>query len=118
PATPPASRLNPQHLAYVIYTSGSTGQPKGVAVTHRGLVNHMLWMRHDYPVDERDVVLNRTAISFDASGWEIWLPLVAGAAVSLAPANITENLNELWAYVERHSVTVAQFVPSLLQPII
>src|SRR6266566_1283569 len=30
-------------LAYVIFTSGSTGRPKGVQVTHRGLVNHVLW---------------------------------------------------------------------------
>ena len=30
-------RIDPATAAYVIYTSGSTGQPKGVAVTHRGL---------------------------------------------------------------------------------
>ena len=67
PTTAPATSLQPQHPAYVIYTSGSTGTPKGVAVTHHGLVNHMLWMMADYPVDKRDVVLGRTAISFDAA---------------------------------------------------
>ena len=71
PTTAPATGLQPQHPAYVIYTSGSTGMPKGVMISHNGLVNHMMWMRADYPVGDDDVVLCRTAISFDAAGWEI-----------------------------------------------
>ena len=40
---PPARRLHPDGIAYVIYTSGSTGAPKGVANTHRALVNRLDW---------------------------------------------------------------------------
>src|SRR5262249_42574831 len=57
PAPAPAVDLDPNPPAYVIYTSGSTGTPKGVLVTHGGLLNHMLWMMADYPVDHADVVL-------------------------------------------------------------
>ena len=59
PTTAPAVTLDPHHPAYVIYTSGSTGTPKGVVVAHGSLINHMLWMMADYPVDEDDVVLGR-----------------------------------------------------------
>src|SRR6201991_2423566 len=114
PATAPVTDLAPQHPAYVIYTSGSTGTPKGVAVTHGGLVNHMMWMRADYPVDDNDAVLCRTAISFDAAGWEIWLPLLSGATLCIAPSHLIHDPSQFSRYVKHHGITIAQFVPSLL----
>src|SRR5262249_46430183 len=117
PASPPRSGLAPQHPAYVIYTSGSTGTPKGVLVSPRGLVNHMSWMMADHPVDERDVVLCRTAISFDAAGWEVWLPLFSGAAVCITPSQLAHDPTQFSAYLKRQAITIAQFVPSLLAAI-
>ena len=35
----------PDHPAYVIYTSGSTGRPKGAVISHRAIVNRLLWMQ-------------------------------------------------------------------------
>ena len=58
---------------------------------HAGLANHMAWMMADYPVGRDDVVLCRTAISFDAAGWEIWLPLLSGAAVCVTPERLARD---------------------------
>ncbi len=106
--------LSPQNPAYVIYTSGSTGTPKGVVVTHAGLLNHMLWMMSEYPVSENDQILSRTSVSFDAAGWEIWLPLLSGAALNVAPAHVTRDPQQLIDYIKQQRITIAQFVPSLL----
>jgi amino acid adenylation domain-containing protein len=106
--------FSPHNPAYVIYTSGSTGAPKGVVVTQEGLTNHMAWMMNAYPVGTEDLVLSRTAISFDAAGWELWLPLLCGAGLALAPGSISREPEQLVTFIRDHAVTVAQFVPSLL----
>ncbi|MEC3980970.1 non-ribosomal peptide synthetase [Amycolatopsis sp. H20-H5] len=73
----------PDRLAYVIYTSGSTGRPKGVQVSHRALA--------DFAADTRfangahDRVLMHTAHAFDVSCYEIWVPLLNGGTVVVAP---------------------------------
>ncbi|HEY6788907.1 MAG TPA: amino acid adenylation domain-containing protein, partial [Trebonia sp.] len=116
PARPPAGP--PAHgaaAAYVLYTSGSTGTPKGVVVGHAALASHMAWMAGSYPVAAGDVVLCRTSPAFDAAQWEIWLPLVSGAAVHLAPDEATRDLAALAAVIESSGATVVQLTPSLLR---
>lgn len=51
----------PESLAYVIYTSGSTGQPKGVMVEHKSLVNRLKWMQEKYPINNQDMILQKTS---------------------------------------------------------
>ena len=84
PATATGVRTAPDNLAYVIYTSGSTGQPKGVMISQGALCNHMLWMHERFPLKATDVVLQKTPFSFDASVWEFYAPLLAGARLVMA----------------------------------
>ena len=75
--------------AYVIYTSGSTGTPKGVEVLHRGIVR--LVCGADYAqLDETQSVLQLAVLSFDASTFEIWGPLLHGGRCVLAPVQFPE----------------------------
>src|SRR5712691_5668375 len=53
-STPPVTDLRADNLAYVIYTSGSTGQPKGVEITHAGLLNLVFWHQRAFRVTPAD----------------------------------------------------------------
>src|SRR5690606_19124679 len=75
----------PDDAAYVIYTSGSTGDPKGVLVTHRAIVNRLLWMQAHYGIGPHDRILQKTPATFDVSVWEFFLPFIAGAMLVVAP---------------------------------
>lgn len=80
---PPAT-VTATSLAYVMYTSGSTGQPKGVMIPHRGivrLVNNTNYTH--FGPDER--VLQLAPMTFDASTFELWGPLLHGGCCVLFP---------------------------------
>ncbi|APB69496.1 non-ribosomal peptide synthase/polyketide synthase [Paenibacillus polymyxa] len=108
----PAS--GPEHLAYVIYTSGSTGKPKGVMVEHRPVINRLLWMQNAYPIDSRDTILQKTAITFDVSVWELFWWAWTGAKVCLLPPGGEKNPETILDTIERQAVTTMHFVPSML----
>jgi amino acid adenylation domain-containing protein len=108
----------PANVAYVIYTSGSSGRPKGVMVTHSALCNHMRWMRDAFGFDEADVVLQKTPITFDASIWEFYVPLLAGAELVMARPGGHQDSSYLVRTIIEHRVTVVQVVPTLLRMLI
>ncbi|HYO62019.1 MAG TPA: amino acid adenylation domain-containing protein [Pyrinomonadaceae bacterium] len=107
-----------RHVAYVIYTSGSTGRPKGVAVTHASIVNHMLWMQEQFPLEPTDAVLQKTPFSFDASVWEFYAPLLAGARLVMARPGGHQDGAYLVRAVAEQGITVLQVVPTLLRMLV
>ena len=104
-----------ESLAYVIYTSGSTGRPKGVAVSHQAIVNRLLWMQEALPLADGDRVLQKTSLGFDASIWELFCPLLAGASVILGSPGVERDPAAMVRQIARERVSVLQLVPSLLR---
>jgi amino acid adenylation domain-containing protein len=112
---PVSNSVAAANLAYIIYTSGSTGRPKGVMIPHAGICNHMLWMQRVYPLQEADVVLQKTPFGFDASVWEFFAPLLAGAKLVMAQPEGHLDPAYLAKTILAHGVSILQLVPSQLR---
>lgn len=110
----PADVNTPQDLAYVIYTSGSTGKPKGVMIEHRSLVNRLHWMQQRYPIDQNDVILQKTPYYFDVSVWELFWWALQGAKLCFLTPGGEWNPLAIVKTIQKHHVSVMHFVPSML----
>ena len=99
----PNAGVAAHNLAYVMYTSGSTGRPKGVGVVHRGVVR--LVKNTDYvELGQDEVFLQFAPLSFDASTFEIWAPLLNGGRLVVFPPG-PASLAELGDCIEKQRVT-------------
>ncbi|MEV5937092.1 amino acid adenylation domain-containing protein, partial [Streptomyces sp. NPDC052079] len=104
--------------AYVIYTSGSTGRPKGVVVGHAALANFLqdLGERCALTPDER--LLAVTTVGFDIAALELYVPLLAGAAVVLADRDTVRDPRALAELIDAAGISVVQATPSLWHQIV
>ena len=115
PVTAPAGGAQPENLAYVIYTSGSTGVPKGVMTAHAAIVNRLSWMDAAYGLKGEERVLQKTPFSFDVSVWELFWPLLKGAALVVARPEGHKDAEYLREVIETQAISIIHFVPSMLQ---
>lgn len=110
----PDPQVLADEAAYVVYTSGSTGRPKGVVISHASVTNYLTWMLDEFGVAEGDRMLQKTPAGFDGAVLEFFWPLISGAALVLARPGGNREPEYLAELIERESITIAQFMPSVL----
>ncbi|HTG31297.1 MAG TPA: non-ribosomal peptide synthase/polyketide synthase, partial [Thermoanaerobaculia bacterium] len=103
----------PETLAYVIYTSGSTGRPKGVQVSRGGLLSLVRWHLRAWDVAACDRATLVASSGFDASVWEIWPYLAAGASLHVPDEETRLLPDRLLSWLATSGITLT-FLPTPL----
>ncbi|MDX6941566.1 AMP-binding protein, partial [Enterobacter kobei] len=70
------------------------------------MVNRLNWMQRRYPIGERDVLLQKTPVTFDVSVWELFWWSFTGARLSLLPPGAEKDPREMLRSIQRDAVTV------------
>jgi amino acid adenylation domain-containing protein len=109
----PTSEVTASDLAYIVYTSGSTGQPKGVQITHDNLLNLIFWHQRTFGVTSSDHATQVASPAFDATGWELWPYLTAGASVHLPDEETRVTPTSLRDWLVAQGITIT-FLPTAL----
>lgn len=110
------TEVSAEDLAYIIYTSGSTGRPKGVAVPHRAVVR--LVKETNYAsFSPNETFLQLAPISFDASTFEIWGPLLNGGKLVIMPPG-RPSLEEIGSAIHEDAVTTLWLTSGLFNAMI
>ncbi|HEX5871806.1 MAG TPA: condensation domain-containing protein, partial [Longimicrobium sp.] len=117
-AAVPAAAVEPHGAAYVIYTSGSTGTPKGVVVEHRALMNFLHAMRERFALSAGERLLAVTTIGFDIAALELYLPLLCGATVLVAPSGTVQDVPALARLIGASGACAMQATPTLWQALV
>lgn len=115
-----ASRPRPcsqaRDLAYIIYTSGSSGTPKGVCVEHRS-VNRLVMETNYADFGNDEVFLLMAPLTFDASTFELWAPLLNGARLVIFPPGQT-GLREIADVIKQRNITTLWLTAGLFHLIV
>ena len=110
----PAAECDENDDAVLMYTGGTTGRGKGVRLTHRNIVSNAMQLSQIMGVSADDVYLHSSPMFHSTDLKSTVITMVGGGHTYLAEVSPRSVLEA----IERHQVTVASLVPTMIIRII
>ncbi|MET9730403.1 AMP-binding protein [Streptomyces sp. NPDC006458] len=102
--------------AYIIFTSGTTGRPKGVVMSHRGVLSFYRGMLRCDIITPEDRVATTSPLQFDFCLLDIGLTLGTGATLVPVPRGMLSWPRRLLRFLAETGATQVNGVPSIWRP--
>ncbi|MEV6108102.1 AMP-binding protein [Streptomyces sp. NPDC051940] len=99
--------------AYMIFTSGTTGRPKGVVMSHRGVLSFYRGMLASQIITSEDRLATCSPLQFDFALLDIGLALGSGALLIPVPRELVHWPRRLVRYLADTGATQVDGVPSV-----
>lgn len=100
--------------AYVVYTSGSTGNPKGVMISHGGMLNHFRAQIAVLNLSSGSVIAQTSPASFVISVWQLLCGLISDSLIVIYDQELLKNPMVFQEEISRDKISILQLVPSYL----
>ncbi|MFC8594110.1 AMP-binding protein [Streptomyces atroolivaceus] len=104
--------------AYVVFTSGTTGRPKGVVMSHRGILAFYRGMLQHGIVGPESRVATTAPLQFDFSLLDIGLALGSGATIAPVPRSLLRWPRRFVKFLRDAEVTQVNGAPSIWRPVL
>lgn len=99
---------------YSIFTSGSTGVPKGVVISHRGMIDLADWLVETFEFTDQDALGNQTPFYFDGSVKDICICMKSGATLNVIGKKYFTFTKHLMPFLNERSITAILWATSAI----
>ncbi|MFD9909381.1 AMP-binding protein [Streptomyces sp. NPDC059063] len=110
--------VTPLDTAYITFTSGTTGRPKGVVMSHRGVLAFLRGAQAEGLITADDRVAGTSPLQFDFALFDIGFALSHGAALVPVPRDRLNWPRRFLTFLRETGVTQVDGVPSIWRPVL